>query len=451
MGESEEFLDHLVDEEPEKNVLQRGREEEASRPTYDRFVSLYLQLATRTPLLTRESEQKLFKRKGELQYQLLERLCQEEVGILGRAFGRYAMIGSVLDDFPLPRGYTPVPYGETDYTLFTEKSEGASQTFRSKEYERVKEAQKSLRSAKPKERPVILAELVADLYEFIPNVCLDGASKEYLNLITFKHPSPEESLKVHPSISEYLTLKGRRDRVYQEIINSNLRLVISIAKHYLERGLEFLDLISEGNIGMMKAADKFDWRRGHKFSTYATWWTRQAITHSLAEYSKNIRVPLHVQETNFKIVKEGQRFANYHGRRPTFEEYDEMLNLRTGTAERILTRNPRTISLSTPVGEEGDTIMKFMEDHQDPTPLDILLGGENEKIVRRLLQKMDGQPGDSPHKSRDRIVIEARYGIDCAQRLTLGETGKLFQVTRERARQIEARGIKILRRIAKES
>jgi RNA polymerase primary sigma factor len=245
-------------------------------------------------------------------------------------------------------------------------------------------------------------------------------------------------IEVKRSFQSIITGEHQTGQAKRELVEANLRLVVSIAKKYVNRGLQFLDLIQEGNIGLMKAVDKFEWRRGYKFSTYATWWIRQAITRAIADQARTIRIPVHMIETINKLIRTSRSLVQELGREPTSEEIARKMDIPVSKVRKVLKIAQEPISLETPIGEEEDSHLgDFIEDKSILNPADAVVASNLRTITDEVLATLT---------PREEKVIKMRFGLGTAgSEHTLEEVGQHFAVTRERIRQIEAKALRKLR------
>ena len=274
--------------------------------------------------------------------------------------------------------------------------------------------------------------LQTDLLKMAESMDVDEPIKMYLREI-----GQIPLLSYEEEIDYAQRVLNGEEEAKQKLIESNLRLVVSIAKKHTNRGLKMLDLIQEGNMGLMKAVEKFEYEKGFKFSTYATWWIRQAITRAIADQGRTIRIPVHMIETINKIKKESRIYLQETGKEPTAEELAEKLELPVEKVKSILEMNQDPISLETPVGSEEDSELgDFVEDDKFANPYDattrVLLKEQLDEVLKTL-------------NEREEMVLRYRYGLDDGSQKTLEEVGKIFNVTRERIRQIEVKALRKLR------
>lgn len=259
--------------------------------------------------------------------------------------------------------------------------------------------------------------------------------QDFIRKMETEYYSDTKELKENLKIIE--EEEAQVEQAKKELIEANLRLVVSIAKKYTNRGLQFLDLIQEGNNGLMKAVEKFEYRRGYKFSTYATWWIRQSITRAIADQARTIRIPVHMIETINKLVRTSRSLVQIKGREPSSEEIAEKMGMPVSKVRKILKIAQEPISLETPIGEEEDSHLgDFIEDQKAVSPSDAVINTSLKKEIEDILKTLT---------PREEMVIKLRFGIGDGSERTLEEVGQIFSVTRERIRQIEAKALRKLR------
>lgn len=285
--------------------------------------------------------------------------------------------------------------------------------------------------------PLLSAEEEIDLAQKMENGSVAHEKIVILRGRKEKAETEEEKAEIDQEIRELSLEQDRGEEAKKRLAEANLRLVVSIAKRYVGRGMLFLDLIQEGNLGLIKAVEKFDYRKGYKFSTYATWWIRQAITRAIADQARTIRIPVHMVETINKLIRVSRQLLQELGREPTPEEIAAQMNMPVDRVREILKISQEPVSLETPIGEEEDSHLgDFIQDDNVPVPADAAAF----TLLKEQLGEVLGTLTD-----REQKVLTLRFGLKDGRARTLEEVGKEFNVTRERIRQIEAKALRKLR------
>jgi len=435
------------EEESREQQLRRMREEQGrGEDEYaDKFIPLddpvkmYLKQMGSIPLLMREEEINLAKRIEETEQRMAEAIYmtayarKEAMTVISKVLKEEINVEDVIKDeldrrTKLIRDLNRILDKVRHTRVGTEKSAKALAEFKLTasfneqvidkiveyvdEIEAIERARKGKRSSdKEQEMKKRRDSLLKELGEPLEQV------KQELRIIKIRQSKFNKAKKL--------------------LVEANLRLVVSIAKKYINRGLSFLDLIQEGNMGLIRAVEKFEYKRGYKFSTYATWWIRQAITRSIADQARTIRIPVHMTETINKIIRVSRLFVQEFGREPTAQEISKQMRIPIGKVKEILKISQVPISLQTPIGDEGDTNFgDFIEDKKAVSPANATLQAMLKEEISSVLQTLD---------ERERKILELRFGIHDGTSRTLEEVGSEFNVTRERVRQIESKALRKLR------
>jgi len=433
--------------ESREQVIRRIREgqnkEEAVYPDklipLDDPVKMYLKQMGSIPLLSREDEILLAKRIEEAERRFAEVLYKtafarkEALHIINQVLKEEINVEDVIKDElerrpKLIKDLTRLLDKARRSRMGTDKGAEVFAAFK-------------LTSSINEEIVEKIAELIENIERAIRTLNSQKKPKDSAKLVQQKKQWLKELSEPVNRVKDQLRIIKLRQSKFNKakklLVEANLRLVVSIAKKYINRGLSFLDLIQEGNMGLIRAVEKFEYQRGYKFSTYATWWIRQAITRSIADQARTIRIPVHMTETINKIIRVSRLFVQEYGREPSAQEIAKQMRIPVNKVKEILKISQVPISLQTPIGDEGDTHFgDFIEDKKAVSPANATLHSMLKEEITGVLRTLD---------ERERKILELRFGISDGSTRTLEEVGSVFKVTRERVRQIESKALRKLR------